>query len=424
MSHISPTQFAALRDEIHATCFAPQLGTVGRVGAEVEFLVLDELTRVPLPLFGSRGLIARLRRYSTRAHWTEFRGYDGTPRFDIAGTGTVSFEPGGQLEISTAPCNSASQLVRLLQGIVNPLRTALGDEGVVLLAAGIDPYNDARRVPLQLHVDRYERMTRYFDEIGPFGVRMMRQTAAIQVSLDRGPRPAERWRLLNDLAPYLVAMFANSPHYSAGETGHRSFRALCWRMLDPTRTGVAVPDDDPAAAYTRFALGANDMMATAPDAAHRSFATTVAGDADRTRWATHLTTLFPEVRPRGHFEIRSCDAIDPAHYAAPIVLLAGLAYDERSAAEAALLAAESRALLRAAGESGMRDVALARTARDLFALAIAGARRLGPSVVAGDDLDVAAQFYADYTARDRSPADDRTLRVPTGRLSAEARSPD
>jgi glutamate--cysteine ligase len=195
-------------------------------------------------------------------------------------------------------------------------------------------------------------------------------------------------------------------------------------MLDATRTGVAVPDADPASEYARFALAANDMLATDVDGAHRPFSASMSGEEDGARWATHLTTLFPEVRPRGHFEVRSCDAIDPAHYAAPIVLLTGLAYDERSANEAALLAAESRALLRTAGEAGLRDVAIARTARDLFALAIAGARRLGPHFIEESDLDVATQFYEEYTARGRSPADDRTLLAPAGWLSAAARSPD
>lgn len=422
MSNISSARFAALRDDVHATCFSPQEGGVGRVGVEVEFLVVDELTHIPLPLLGSRGLIERLRRYAGRVNWTEFRGYDGTPRFDAAGAATISFEPGGQVEISTSPFHSASELLRALHGIVNPLRSALIDEGVTLVSVGIDPYNDVGRVPLQLHVDRYERMTRYFDEIGPYGVRMMRQTAAMQVSLDRGSLPASRWRLLNDLAPYLIATFANSPYYAGADTGHRSYRALCWRMLDPTRTGAAVPSDDPAAEYTRFALGASDMMAASPEQSHRPLSETL-GDDENERWASHLSTLFPEVRPRGHFEVRSCDAIDSAHYAAPIVLLTGLTYDERSAHEAAILTAESRALLRAAGESGLRDVAIARTARDLFALALAGAHRLGPTIVGGEDLDVATQFYVDYTARDRSPADDRVRREHPTNATATIRSP-
>ena len=187
-------------------------------------------------------------------------GYGSVPRFDTPGGATISFEPGGQLEVSSAPHASASSLIASLREIVAPLREMLASQGVRLDAIGIDPHNDARDIPLQLNVERYERMTAYFDSIGPYGIRMMRQTAAIQLSVDRGTAPLARWRLLNDLAPYLIAIFANSPHYLGAETGHRSFRAHCWRALDPSRTGVAADDDDPAAAYTRFALNANDIL--------------------------------------------------------------------------------------------------------------------------------------------------------------------
>jgi len=381
----------ALRDAIHASSFAPDRSGARRVGAEVELLALDVATRKPIPLCdGPLALIPTLRRYAGDAGWQEFAGYDGTPRFEAAGNGIISFEPGGQIELSSVACDSPAALVKRLHDVVLPLRAWLLREGIELESLGIDPVNDARDIPLQLGVDRYQKMTDHFDRIGPSGIRMMRQTAAIQVSLDRGENPAARWRLLNDLAPYLIAIFANSREYLGGDTGHQSFRAHCWRHLDPTRTGVAEHSDDPAEAYTRFALGATDIL--------------------QAGWDAHLTTLFPEVRPRGHYEVRSCDAIDPRWYAAPIVFLAGITYDERSAAEAALLAAESRVLLRAAGENGLRDPSIARTARDLFQLALDGARRLGPGYTDGGLLETAAEFYESFTARDQSPSDERAYR--------------
>lgn len=418
MIWISSGRFAALRDGIHATSFAPETRRP-LVGAEVEFLAHDAVTSFPLPLLsGSRGLVDLLRRHAVGAEWRELRGYGRVPRFEVPGRAIISFEPGGQLEISTVPCDGASALIALLNDLVPPLRSAMAEQGVRLESIGIDPRNLARQIPLQLPVERYETMTRYFEGIGPFGIRMMRQTAAIQVSLDRGAHPAQRWRLLNDLAPYLIAIFANSPHYAAEETGHRSYRAHCWRMLDATRTGVSLDDPDPAAEYIRFALAANDMARSTGDE-RVPFGQNPAANDDA--WHTHLTTLFPEVRPRGHFEVRSCDAIDPAWYAAPIVFLYGLAHDERAAREASLLAADSRALLRAAGELGLRDTSIARTARDLFQLAIAGARRLGPEHITGADIDVASAFFDAYTARDRSPADDRIMPTrPTTVSSATA----
>lgn len=384
---LSASELAYRRDELHAASFTPDLSGTRRVGAEVELLALDVATGRPVPLTdGPTTLIAVLRRYGAENGWTEHVAYDGTVRFRTGEAGIISFEPGGQLELSSAACHSVSALVRQLHAVVTPLSLRLWSEGIELVSKGIDPRNDAVDVPLQLRVDRYERMTRHFEQIGPFGVRMMRQTAAIQVSVDRGADPAGRWRLLNDLAPYLIAIFANSSYYRGEVSGHQSYRAHCWRQLDPSRTGVAEISDDPAEAYARFAAGAVDVL-----------------ESD---WSSHLTTLFPEVRPRGHYEVRSCDAVDPRWYAAPIAFIVGLAYDDRASREAALLAAESNALLRLAGEHGLRDPLIARTARDLFVLALAGARRLGEAYVDGVTLETMQEYYSKYTARDRSPADD------------------
>jgi glutamate--cysteine ligase len=405
---VSRERFDALRAGIFAASFAPQSSPARTVGVEVELLAHDVDTNRPIPLHAERGgLVAAIQRIARRKGWNEFRAYDDTVRFDVPGQALISFEPGGQIEISSVPSASVTALVARVQEIVRALRVGLEHDGIDLRSIGIDPHNDAASIPLQLQVDRYRNMTRYFDGIGPYGIRMMRQTAAIQVSIDRGADPAARWRLLNDLAPYLIAIFANSPIYAGEDTDHRSFRALCWRRLDPTRTGVAIDGADPSADYARFALHANDMMRVDEHGRYRSYSHWLAAETDDTaRWSAHTTTLFPEVRPRGHFEVRSCDAIAPEWYAAPIVLIAGLVYDETASREASILAAESRALLRTAGERGLRDTEIARTARDLFQLALDGAARLGAGYVSGEIVEIARAFYSHYTARERSPADD------------------
>jgi glutamate--cysteine ligase len=405
MSSASSGIVASRRDEIHVASFSPAPDS-HCVGAEVELLAFHEQSLMPVPLAGAGGLVAQVRDYGPSIGWREVGGYGPIPKFVVPGRGVISFEPGGQIEFSSNPQSNVSALLRSLESIVVPLRAALRDRGVRLESIGIDPLNDAHDIPLQLPAERYETMTRYFDRRGPFGIRMMRQTAAIQISLDRGPTPESRWRLLNDLAPYVIAIFANSPTYLGKDSGHQSFRAHCWRSLDPTRTGIAAPSVDPAAEYTRFALAANDMFRSLEVDTPFGVGEQVRDDA---AWERHLTTLFPEVRPRGHFEVRSCDAIDPMYYVAPIVFLAGIAYDAISSREAGVLAGESRALLRAAGEYGLRDSSIARTARDLFALALAGAERLGTAFCEARDLEVARAFFAEFTSRDRSPADDRDI---------------
>src|SRR4029077_9990511 len=98
-----------------------------------------------------------------RNGWREAAGYGAVPKFVLPGQGIISFEPGGQLEISTDPRETVTDLVPLLDAIVRPLRAVLGDQGVRLESIGVDPVNDARDVPLQLLVDRYETMTRSFE---------------------------------------------------------------------------------------------------------------------------------------------------------------------------------------------------------------------------------------------------------------------
>src|SRR5262245_52829059 len=93
--------FATLRDAIHAESFAPGPPTL-RIGAEVELLVLDTASGFPLPLVsGRRTLVQMLRTYAVSNGWRETPGYGRVPKFVVPGQGIISFEPGGQLEIST-----------------------------------------------------------------------------------------------------------------------------------------------------------------------------------------------------------------------------------------------------------------------------------------------------------------------------------
>ena len=70
------------------------------------------------------------------------------------------------------------------------LRDEASASGIDLLAVGVDPFNGIDRVPLQLHGDRYTAMDAYLAACGPAGPRMMRQTAAFQITADAGDDPA------------------------------------------------------------------------------------------------------------------------------------------------------------------------------------------------------------------------------------------
>jgi glutamate--cysteine ligase len=415
VSAISPSMdLGALAGHLAARAFSPQPAGEPhrRIGAEVELLALDAEHGAPMPLDPprGRGTIPFLRVWGAALGWVEGRTARGTPCFAVPGGGAITFEPGGQLEYGSPPLDTASALLAHLDAIVPPLRAAAADAGILLLARGIDPVNPLERAPLQLRVERYRRMAEYFASLGPAGARMMRQTAALQISLDRGPAPAERWVLLNRLAPYLVAIFASSSVYAGAGTGHRSWRASTWRSVDASRTGILPEEGAPVARYLELALCAPDMMRRLPEPGGRwlpFIGWVTRGEATPADWETHLSTLFPEVRPRGWFEVRSIDAVDPAWYPAVVALLAGLAYDDAARAEAATLLADGDAeLLRRAGRDGLRDATIRRTAADLVDLALAGCARLGADYLHPRDLERARERFDACTRLGLDPGND------------------
>lgn len=405
---------APLREDLRRHAFrledAPA-ESPGLIGAEVEFLALRAEDGRPCPVEARSGVssMAFLRAYGAGLGWTEERSPKGAPRFRLGDAGALAFEPGGQWEISTDPSRSVSDLVSRLQAVVTPLRRAAEDAGIRLLACGIDPVNPVEHAPLMLQVERYVRMAEYFAAIGrPAGARMMRQTAALHVNLDFGTRNMVRWRVLNAAAPYLTAMFANSSRYAGAETGSASTRAQVWRALDPARTGILSAGPVSEDEYLDFALGAPAILLDTRDGRHRPFGEIwAAGQASMEAWHEHLTTLFPDIRPRGYLEVRCIDALPPEWYAVPLTVLAGMLYDPESLAEASdLLGSPDPTLLSRAGAAGMADPELGPRARALFELGLAGARRLGRDVVAARELETAAAYYQRYTAALRSPAGD------------------
>jgi len=154
-------------------------------------------------------------------------------------------------------------------------------------------------VPLRKATPRYLAMQELFDEVGQDGRRMMRTTAALQISIDLYPGAVgrEQWLVANLIAPVLAVAFDNSRTARS--------RTSIWRGVDLRRTGYDgrhVSASDPIGAYTSFAAAADRFPI--PEAVDPTY---------------HLSTLFPPVRPRGgYLELRFLDA-QPAQRLAEVV---------------------------------------------------------------------------------------------------------
>ncbi len=340
---------------------------------------------------------------------------------DLVSDACLSFEPGGQVELSPPPGATARAALGTARQLTERLRRCVAPHGVSMLGTGTNPWHTCDALGLHTDRPRYRAMQDHFDGIGIAGRRMMRQTASLQVCLDFGSGEAvrERWVLANRMGPALTAAFANSPLLDGEPTGLRSTRSAVWREVDPSRTGFdgAQVGDDPLGAYLGFALRAEAMPLPREDGdplpLRLPFGDWLArGGArpDAEDLAHHLTTLFPPVRPHGYIEVRYIDALPECWRQVPVCLLAALLCDpdaRREALEALAMPARPWGEeWKAAATLGMADWSLRGSACDLFAIALRGMQRLPAGYLPHDAAALAEEYRERYLVPGRCPADD------------------
>lgn len=384
---------AQLLEDVRQRFFSPLKSASPRaVGVELELIPVIEFTRKPALAPATARVLSELAR---RHAWTEKRNGNDPPSWEMREGARISFEPGGQIEISSAPAGTATSVIAATRELVQAIRDAMQHEGIELVSSGVDPYNDIGAVPLQLHRERYTGMTTYFESIGPSGVRMMRQTAALQINVERGDDPLSRWLLLNAITPVVTALFSNSSHYAGKKTNHASYRAHFWRTLDDSRTGIPYDEQDPIRKYVEFALDAYAIRSGNARTPYQTFREWMRdAKVGMDEWEFHLTTLFPEVRPKQYFELRSADTVDPQWLAAPVLFVTAIVYDRRSAQRAfEIVGAPSIDLLELAGIKGLSHPALRRMARSLADIALDGAESLGTDYLSSEDVQAATEYF-------------------------------
>jgi glutamate--cysteine ligase len=413
---------------VHGICF--KTGPPGQVGVELEWLVSDQ--QDPTARVEADRVMQAVASLTT-----------GNPRSALPSGGTLSTEPGGQLELSSAPAPSLGGCIAAAAADLATLRDATQAAGLQLSGHGLDPLRPPQRV---LDLPRYAAMEEFFDRRGPWGRVMMCNTASVQVCLDAGQEDGgesgyrSRWRLVHAIGPVLVAAFANSPVQAGRASGWRCTRQAVWSRLDPGRTrapaGAEPAPGDPAAdhvdprdAWTSYALDAElmcirrdgeDGWAAPPGLTFRDW---LRGAGERPPTADdlsyHLTTLFPPVRPHGHMELRMIDAQPADGWIVPTAVVTAL-LDDPKAADAAMAATEPLwakakvATVRntktvedpwlVAAKHGPSDSSIDRASRACFEAADAA---LGRSSAPARIRRAVAAFAEKYVLRGRCPADDR-----------------
>jgi glutamate--cysteine ligase len=337
--------------------------------------------------------------------------------------GTITLEPGGQVEHSGAPWPTALQAVRDNDKHTDELLPLAAELGITFLGCGFRPFGTLDDVPW-MPKGRYRVMRAYLPTRGAMAHEMMKRTTTVQANFDYESEALamEKLRVAMGISSLVTSLFAASPLVDGKLTDWQSWRARAWLDTDPDRCGLlpfALEEGARFADYAEWALDvpmffvyrAGEYRPADGMTFRRFLAEGWKGErATMADWDLHLSTLFPEVRLKTFVEVRQADASSREMVRALPALWRGILYDaDARAASWALVRDwpfdERLRVYRATPKEGLHGRAHGRPmqelCRELVAIARAGLGRLG----AADELPLLAPLER-IAATGRTVADE------------------
>ncbi len=240
--------------------------------------------------------------------------------------GTITLEPGSQIELSLAPFDNLEQITFHLMEFYTNLALYADKIGAKVLDSGIQPvstFNDIKIIPKK----RYEYMTKYLPTKGLTPFVMMRETAGIQSNFDyKSEEDAIRKLSLSlKMSPIISAVYANSPIRNLKLTGFKSFRANSWLNVDEDRCGYISPklfEKNTNFTFSDYIEILLDVPMIFIQRGSTCFGTNqtfrefmqngyLGMNAILSDWQNHISLYFPDVRLKSYVEIRNHDAQNP-----------------------------------------------------------------------------------------------------------------
>jgi glutamate--cysteine ligase len=380
-----------------------------RIGTEHEKFAYARKNFSALPYDGPTGikaLLTGLMRYG----WEAVNEGDTLIALKQSGKGTISLEPGGQIELSGAALDNIHQTCGETAEHLKQVKEVGNELGIGMLSLGFTP--DWRREDIHwMPKGRYRIMRAYMPKVGTMGLDMMLRTSTVQVNLDYSSEAdmVKKTRVSLALQPIATALWANSPFTEGKPNGFLTLRSNVWNHTDAARTGMIPFVFDDSMSYERYV----DYVLDVPmyfvyrdgyiDASGQSFRDFLQGKlaalpgelptvAD---WVDHMSTAFPEVRVKSYIELRGADTGPRDRICALPAFWVGLLYDSSSLDAAWDLvkgwsAVERETLRQAVPKEGLKATIKGRTvqeiAKEVLELSRAGlARRERLNTNGGDE---------------------------------------
>ncbi len=308
------------------------------VGLELELLAFREGTAEAANHEQLRPLIAEL---GSRLDMTPEYEANGA-LIGLKGAGeSVSLEPGGQLEFASRPHRSLKALRNELEGWCSALSEVGRAHGLGFWALGQQPFVDRDTAPV-MPKPRYAIMRSHMR--GGLARDMMHLTGSVQVAVDFRDEKnlVDKVRTAARVSPFLSALVAASPFTRGKLNGFKSRRYEIWLDTDEARCGLWPEMLDEEGLTARryiartldtaamlFRRGGSYVPADGTTSfrayAHAGFEGTPVTVSD---YLDHLTTFFPEIRPKAYVELRGADCVRPHEAVAIAGFWRGLLDDE------------------------------------------------------------------------------------------------
>jgi glutamate--cysteine ligase len=315
-----------------------------RIGTEHEKFPYTRSNFSPLSYEGASGIRSLLEGMQ-RFGWEPVMEGDNLIALHQHGKGSISLEPGGQIELSGAPLEDIHQTCNEVTEHLTQVRAAGDDLDVGVLGLGFTP--DWRRDDIHwMPKGRYKIMREYMPKVGSMGIDMMTRTCTVQVNLDYASEAdmVKKLRVSLALQPIATALWANSPFTEGKPNGFLSHRANIWQHTDPDRTGQLPFAFEDGMGFERYV----DYMLDVPmyfvyrdgyvDASGQSFRDFMNGTLPAlpgevptiADWFDHMSTAFPEARIKNYLELRGADAGPWGRLCALSAFWTGLLYDSQA----------------------------------------------------------------------------------------------
>ena len=313
-----------------------------RIGTEHEKFVFRTADHAPLPYIGNPGVRDILKGLEAYG-WEPVSEGDNVIALRSDDGGSITLEPGGQLELSGAPVIDLHATCAEVNEHLKQVREIGRDLGVGMLGIGFHPSWTRDEVPW-MPKGRYGIMRQYMSKVGTLGHDMMLRTSTVQVNLDfeNEADMVRKFRVALALQPVATALFANSPFLEGKPSGYLSYRSHVWTDTDPDRSGIPAFVFDEGfgfEAYTDYILDVPMYFVYRDgayiDAAGQSFRDfmeaklpALPGEIPHMGdWIDHISTAFPEVRLKQYLEMRGADSGPWRRICALPALWTGLLYD-------------------------------------------------------------------------------------------------